>query len=71
MRDEAEKAECTIEIKGTDFSRDLESLINRYSKENESNTPDFLLANFMIGCMASFNNTVNAREAWHGRKKSS
>jgi len=51
----------------TKFSKELSSLLNRYSKENNSNTPDFLLAIFLISCLDAFNSTVNAREKWYGR----
>ena len=33
------------------FERELESLINRFSKENDSNTPDFILAQYLLGCL--------------------
>ncbi|HSW65257.1 MAG TPA: hypothetical protein VLH56_18395 [Dissulfurispiraceae bacterium] len=32
----------------TGFRAELETLINRYSKENGSNTPDFILADYMV-----------------------
>lgn len=54
----------------TQFERDLTSLLNRYSKENDSNTPDFLLAEHMIGCLKLFNAIVGKREKWYGRGKS-
>ncbi len=49
-----------------EFKRELESLINRYSIENGSNTPDFLLAEYLITCLAAFEATSIAREKWHG-----
>lgn len=30
--------------------QELETLLNGYSEENESNTPDFILAKFMLSC---------------------
>ncbi len=51
----------------TTFKEELKSLINRHSRENESNTPDFLLGQFIEGCLAAFEQTVNAREKWYGR----
>ena len=51
----------------TQFHRELSSLLNRYSKENGSNTPDFLLASYLTGCLHTFNSIVNAREEWYGR----
>ncbi len=50
-----------------EFEKELESLINRFSKENESNTPDFILAQYLSGCLATFNVAVQQRETWYGR----
>jgi len=47
------------------FESELTSLLNRHSKENESNTPDYQLAEFLIGCLALFNRGVRARGAWY------
>lgn len=49
------------------FEKELENLINRHSKENESNTPDFILAQYICGCLATFNVAVQQRENWYGR----
>lgn len=50
------------------FEKELEYLINRYSKENKSNTPDFILAQYINDSLSVFNDAVNAREKWYGRK---
>lgn len=49
------------------FEKELEHLINKHSKENESNTPDFILAQYILGCLSSFATAVQQRETWHGR----
>lgn len=49
------------------FEKEIESLINRYSQENVSNTPDFVLAQFILGCLAAFNTAVQQREGLYGR----
>ena len=46
---------------------DLTKLLNAYSMENGSNTPDFVLANFLIGVLDVFDLNVKRREEWHGR----
>jgi hypothetical protein len=51
----------------SDFMSELESLINRHSKENGSDTPDFILAKFLGGVLHSFDETVVARDKWYGR----
>lgn len=52
---------------GGEFERELAALLNRYSKENESNTPDFQLARYLVRCLDAFNETVRFREGWYGR----
>lgn len=48
--------------------QDLEDVINRHSAENESNTPDFILAGFLVDCLETFDHAVRAREKWYGRE---
>lgn len=40
--------------------------INRVSAENGSNTPDFILADYLVSCLAAFDRAVQARERWYG-----
>lgn len=56
-----------IITKDEEFIRELTSLLNKYSKENLSKTPDFILAKYLIGCLRTFNYVVNDREKWYGR----
>ena len=51
----------------TQFQKELEQLINRHSLENDSNTPDFVLAHFMMNCLFAFNDAVRQRENYYGR----
>jgi len=51
----------------SDFRQELTDLINKHSKENESDTPDFILAQYLIDCMRVFNSTMDSREKWYGR----
>lgn len=50
-----------------DFLRDLGSAVNRASRENASNTPDFILADLMADCLAAFERASRARELWYGK----
>jgi hypothetical protein len=49
------------------FEQALERLINTYSQENASNTPDFILAQYLSGCLKVWNACVTDREKWYGR----
>lgn len=50
------------------FEKELENLINRYSVENESNTPDYILVEYLRNCLDVFTSAVVARENWYGIK---
>jgi len=49
------------------FETELCQLLNRYSGENDSNTPDFILCQYIITSLAAFNTAVQQRETWYGR----
>lgn len=46
---------------------ELAALLNRHSRENHSDTPDVLLAEFLTGVLSVFDQTVRSRENWYGR----
>jgi hypothetical protein len=45
--------------KEEDFRRELAALLNRYSIDNNMNTPDDVLAEFIIRCLYAFDSTLN------------
>lgn len=49
--------------------KDLAAVLNRHSAENGSDTPDFILADYLMGCLDAFNATAKRREEWYGRVK--
>ena len=51
-----------------EFREKLEELINRHSLENGSQTPDFILAEYLSGCLDVFDRAVRARAAWRREK---
>lgn len=50
------------------FRADLIGLINAHSIENGSDTPDFLLADYLMSCLDAWERITVAREEWYGRK---
>jgi len=44
------------------FGVELIRLINKHSKENGSNTPDFILSQYLSGCLEVFDKTIKLRE---------
>ncbi len=50
----------------TPFELELRALINRHSRENGSNTPDFILAEYLNDCLKAFDGAVRGRSLWYG-----
>lgn len=53
-------------MKKSELEKKLTDLINSESRENDSNTPDFILSEFMVACLDAFELTSNKREVWFG-----
>ena len=49
-----------------EFEKELKSLINRHSREVVSNTPDFILAEYLQHCLDAWNTAAQQRETWYG-----
>lgn len=47
----------------------FQSVINSNSLENESNTPDWVLANYLVNCLEAFNAGVRNRDNFFGGKQ--
>lgn len=52
------------------FEKELENLISRYSKDEESNTPDYIIAEFMKNSMDIFHRATKLRDNWYGGRRS-
>lgn len=46
------------------FTKELEALLNRHSKENDSDTPDFILAEYLIKCLDAYEIAIEKRDKW-------
>jgi hypothetical protein len=55
----------------TQFRQDLEAAINRNSMENGSDTPDFILADYLMDCLDNFDRTVSRRTKWYKPEETS
>lgn len=53
---------------GPTFRGEIEHLINRHSRENGSDTPDFILAEYLTDCLDAYDKALQRREAWYDRK---
>jgi hypothetical protein len=50
------------------FEKELEQLINCHSVEDESDTPDFILTQYIRKCLDTWNETTRARDKWYNFK---
>lgn len=50
--------------------RDLAEVLNRHSRENGSNTPDFILAQYLANCLDAFDVAMSGRSMWYGHADS-
>ena len=49
------------------FKQDLTHLINSYSLENDSNTPDYIIAEYLCACLDAYEKTAKDTTRWFGR----
>jgi len=54
-------------MNNTTFQNELTALLNVHSQETPSDTPDWILAQYLLAQLAAFNNAVQQRENWYGR----
>jgi len=47
---------------GGEFEMELRQLINKHSKENESDTPDYILAGYLLNCLDAFTRATQRRD---------
>lgn len=46
---------------------EIQTLLNKYSRENKSDTPDFILADYLFSCLKAYEEATNKRDEWYGR----
>lgn len=62
------KSKMSFDVGVHKFELELKDLINRNSMENGCDTPDFILARYMMRCLEAFNEATNARDGWFDYK---
>jgi len=48
-----------------EFRKKLEALLNAENKEAGSDTPDFILAEYLDSCLRAFDKAVSRRTKWY------
>ncbi len=46
------------------FQKEISTIINKFSMESGSDTPDFILAAYLKNCLYAFNDAVKSRDKW-------
>jgi hypothetical protein len=49
---------------------EVQAALNRHSRENNSNTPDFILAQFLASALEAYEQAVNSRDNWYSISQS-
>jgi hypothetical protein len=52
------------------FRQELEEVINKHSMENGSDTPDFILAEYLTMCLRAFDVATKKRNNWYNKPMS-
>jgi hypothetical protein len=56
------------QVQNNNFVEELQNLLNRHSIENESDTPDWILAEYIRKTLEAWNDSVLQRDKWYGHK---
>lgn len=57
-------------LKYEKFQLELIELINKHGLESKSDTPDFLLAEYLVTCLKNYDNVVKQKTNWVIKQKS-
>ena len=49
-----------------EFKKELKSLIYAYCMDTDSDSPDYILAEYMVSCLKTFNKATRERDAHLG-----
>ncbi len=49
----------------TDLQKDIAAVLNKHCAENGSDTPDFILAQYVGRCLEAFDIATLSRTAWY------
>ena len=60
-----EKTDVYVKEDYKEFKKDLVTIINKHSMESQSNTPDFILAEYLVNCLYAYNKAVSNKVHWN------
>jgi hypothetical protein len=50
------------------FEEELEHLLHKHGVDQETDTPDFILAEYLVSCLHAWKTTLEHRETWRTRR---
>jgi hypothetical protein len=50
------------------FEEELEHLLNKHGLDQAMNTPDFILAEYVVSCLHAWKTALEHRETWRTRR---
>ena len=56
---------CDTVRKSPTLTESIAMILNTYCAENESNTPDFILAAYLIDCLSAYNKATKWKNKWN------
>ncbi len=66
MKDDEITEKLEAIIKSHDSLREeIRTVLNKHCAENASDTPDFILAEFLMGCLYAFDQATRTRSDWY------
>lgn len=51
------------------FRKEIDNLLNRHCRENGSDTPDFILAEYLVDCLEVFDKATRRRTDWYSDRQ--
>lgn len=52
--------------RSSEIERELAAVLNRHSIDSACDTPDFILAAYLMDCLRVFNTNTRSRDRWWG-----
>lgn len=51
-----------------ELTNDIAAVLNKHCAENPSNTPDFILAGYLVACLEGWDHFTKQRSYWSGEE---
>lgn len=62
------KFKAKIEANSKELEKEIENLMNKYNIDTITDTPDFIIAEYLMTCLRNYLVTKNKVEKWFGKR---